>query len=56
MISGMCSSGKFMGWVWCGGVLTWWWVLFSSCFVCKTGHDVLCAELVPQICTVYVFR
>ena len=39
-----------------GGVLTWWLGSFSLCFVCKTGHGVLCAELVLQICTVYVFR
>ncbi len=51
----MCSSGNLTGWVWCGEVLTWWWGSFFTCFVCKTGLCVLCAELVPQICTIYVF-
>ena len=52
----MCSGGNLMWWMWCGGVLKWWWGSFSLGFVCKTGLGALCAELVPQICTVYVFR
>jgi hypothetical protein len=51
----MCSGGNLMRWVLWGGVLMWWWGSFSVCFVCKTGLGALCAELVPQICTVYVF-
>jgi hypothetical protein len=52
----MRSAGNLMWWAWRGGVLTWWWGSFSLGFVCKTGLGALCAELVPQICTVYVFR
>ena len=52
----MCSGGNLIRWVLWGGVLTWWWGSFSVCFVCKTGLGVLCAELVWQICAVYVFR
>jgi hypothetical protein len=51
----MCSGGNLIWWVWCGGVLMWWWGSFSMCFVCKTGLCVLCAELVPQMCNIYVF-
>jgi hypothetical protein len=56
MYARMCSGGNLTGWVWRGGVLTWWWGSFSICFVCKAGLCVLCAELVPQVCTVYVFQ
>jgi hypothetical protein len=52
----MCSGGNLMRWVWCGGLLTWWWGSFSMCFVCKTGLGALCVELVPQICTIHVFQ
>jgi hypothetical protein len=52
----MRSGGNLMRWVLWGGVLMWWWGSFSVCFVCKTGLGALCAELVPQICTVYVFQ
>ena len=52
----MCSGGKLMWFVRWGRLLTWWWGLFSVCFVCTMGHGVLCAELVPCICAVYVFR
>jgi hypothetical protein len=51
----MCSGGNLMWWVWRGGVFTWWWGSFSLGFVCKTGLDALCAELVPQMCNIYVF-
>ncbi len=51
----MRSGGNLMRWVLLGGVLMWWWGSFSVCFVCKTGLGALCAELVLQICTVYVF-
>ena len=51
----MCSGGNLMRWVLWGGVLMWCWGSFSMCFVCKTGLGALCAELVLQICTVYVF-
>ena len=55
MSTRMCSGGNLMRWMWCGGLLTWWWGSFSMCFVCKTGLGALCVELVQQICTVYVF-
>jgi hypothetical protein len=51
----MCTGSNLMEWVWCGGVLTWWWRSFPLRFVCKTGLGGLCAVLVPQVCTVYVF-
>ena len=56
MSARMCSGSNLMRWVWWDGVLTWWWGSFSVCFVCEMGLGVLCADLVPQICAVYVFQ
>ena len=55
MYARMRSGGNLMRLVLWGGVLMWCWGSFSMCFVCKTGLGALCAELVLQICTVYVF-
>ena len=56
MYARMRSGGNLMRLVlWCG-VLMWSWGSFSLRFVCKTIFGVLCADLVPQICPVYVFQ
>ena len=56
MYARMRSGGNLMRLVLWGGELMWWWGSFSLRFVCKTIFGVLCADLVQQICTVYVFQ